>query len=108
MNSWLAPLSGLAARSGANIHEIDALFVAQLAGRHDEVSERDLGDELRLERIAHVESGANSLAGVRRIGQFVLLVGDVEQSIFRIGPQAVRFPSMAEKCAYDFAAAGCG
>ena len=46
----------------------------------------DLRDEARVERIAHVKCAAHGLAGMRGAGQFILLVGDVEQIVGRIGP----------------------
>ncbi len=63
-------------------------------------------DEAWLEGIADIEGSANSLPGVGRIRQFILFVGDVEQRVFRICPQAVRFTRLAEKVTDDFPAPG--
>src|SRR5687768_2312667 len=87
----------LAARPGAHVDKIDALFVAQFSRRKRKVTQRNLGYKVWLQRIGHVERAAYGLSAVWRTWQLVLFMGDVQQGIFWVGPQTVRLAALTEK-----------
>ena len=101
-------LSRLAGVARTNVDKVDALLIAQLAGRQSDLAERNLSNEIGLERIGHIEDRANCLSAIRRIREFVLLVRDVEARALRTGPQSMRLSAHGKELPDHLAAAGSG